>query len=248
MNFLKINIFSKQSKYWTIAIILGIIFSFSVVKTIDAENIITPQLLEEAQILAEKEARFFNARKTSDWSKIHGFQHPRFRNKISVEEVQYFEGWTTADYREKAKNNPHISGAVVPALEYIKKHPNKYDPLGFPVSRKYIWSGDPFFKVNDYFLKKISISKDGKYAKVEIMVTGRQRLNPVIVRGHFEFDAQYILTDYWEKVDGNWVITLLAAPISLSGSGVLKYYLPNNKSSWKKMDFIDVKPEKLKLS
>ena len=60
--------------------------------------------------------------------------------------------------------------------------------------------------------------------RVKIMVKGKQRLNPAIARGNFEFDAQYPLTDYWEKVDGSWVITLLSRPVSLSGSGILKYY------------------------
>ena len=234
--------------FWVSAIIVGIIFSFSAVKTIDAENTITPQLLKEAQILVDREAQFFNARQTSDWSKIHDLQHPNFRKKISVEEVQYFEGWATHDYRERAKRNSHISGAAVPNLEYIKKHPNKFDPLGFPVARKYIWSGDPFLKIKEYFLKQVSISQDGKYAKVEIMLKGRQKINPVLARGHFEFDAQYSLTDYWEKVNRNWVITLLTAPVSLSGSGILKYYLPNNHGDWNKMDFVDIKFNKLQLS
>ena len=97
-------------------------------------------------------------------------------------------------------------------------------------------------------MKQISISQDGKYAKVEIMLKGRQKINPVLARGHFEFDAQYSLTDYWEKVNRNWVITLLTAPVSLSGSGVLKYYLPNNHGDWKKMDFVDIKSKKLQLS
>ena len=248
MNFFRFNLFSKQLKCWVSTIILGVIFSFGSVKTIDAESKNTSQLMKEAQILVEKEAQFFNARQTIDWAKIHGLQHPNFRKKVSVEEVRYFEGWATHDYREKAKKNAHISGAMVPTLEYMKKHPNKFDPLGFPVARRYKWSGDPFLKIKTYFLEKISISKDGKYAKINIVVKGKQRLNPAIARGNFEFDAKYPLTDYWEKVDGFWVITLLSKPVSLSGSGILKYFLPNNNSAWRKMDFVDINPEKLSLS
>ena len=238
---------SLELKYWVNAVILGVIFSVSSVKLIHAENVITPQLIEEARVLSEREAQFVDARIAIDWEKIHGLQHPDFRKKISVDEVRYFEGWTTYDYREKAKQNAHISGSFLPTLNYIKKHPNKFDPLGFPVPRRYAWSGDPFLKVKSHSVEKISISKDKKYAKVTVMIKGRQRLNPAVVRGHFEFDAQYPLTDYWEKVDGNWVITLLSSPIAMSGTGILKYYLPNNKSGWEKADFVEISLEDLKL-
>ena len=160
----------------------------------------------------------------------------------------YFEGWVSHDYRERAKQKAHISGAAIPTLDYIKKHPNKFDPLGFPVARRYMWSGDPYLKIKTYSLEKISMSKNGKYAKVKIMVKGKQRLHPVMVRGNFEFDAQYSLTDYWEKVDGTWVITLLSAPVSNSGAGILKYYLPNNHSAWEKMDFVEFYPYEINLS
>ena len=72
-----------ELKYWINAVILGAIFSINSVKLIHAENVITPQLIEEAQVLAEKEAQFMDARITIDWDKIHGLQHPDFRKKIS---------------------------------------------------------------------------------------------------------------------------------------------------------------------
>lgn len=248
MSFLDIKFLSLQSKLWVSSIILGIIFSISFVKTINAESGVTGQLLEEAKVLLEREAQFFDARLKNDWKKLHSLQHPDFRKKVSVEEVRFFEGWVAYDYREKALRNAHISGAAVPTLDFIKKHPNKLDPLGFPVTRRYQWSGDPYIKIQTYSLEKITISKDGKYAKVKIMVKGRQRLNPAMIRGDVAFAAQFHMTDYWEKVDGNWVITLLKAPVSMSGAGVLKFFLPNDSSAWKKMEFVDIGPEDLNLS
>ena len=117
--------------------------------------------------------------------------------------------------------------------------------MGFPVPRRYTWSDDPFLKIKTYSLEKVSISADGKYAKVKTMLKGKQRLNPMMVRGNFEFDAQYPLTDYWEKVDGKWVITLLSQPVNTSGAGMLKYYVPNNKSGWGKADFAEINPADL---
>ena len=171
---------------------------------------------------------------------MHSFQHPDFRKKISVDEMRYFEGWAASDYREKAKQNAHISGAYVPSVDYMKKNIYKKDPLGFPVKRRYAWSGNPYLTIKTFSLEKISISTDGKYAKLKVMLKGRQRLNPVVTRGgHYEFAAQYPTTDYWEKVNGNWVITLLSKPANLSGTGFLSFLfliikaVGGKQNSWK---------------
>ena len=214
-----------------------------------AKNAITPQLTEDVRVLFDKEKQLFNARKNVDWEKMYSFQHPEFRKKISVAEMQYFEGWAASDYREKSKQDAHISGAYIPSVDYMKKNIYKKDPLGFPVQRRYVWSGDPYLNIKTFSLEKISISTDGKYAKVKVMLKGRQRLNPVLVRGgHYEFAAQYSTTDYWEKVNGNWVITLLSEPAHTSGTGILKFFVPNNKSGWGKAEFVEINPLDLKLS
>ena len=234
--------FSFQLKGWLFTGILGFLIFISSPQLMFAKDATTPPLSDEAIILFEKEKQLFSARQKRDWKKIHAFQHPDFRKKISVNEIKYFEGWVTEDYREKSKQNAHISGSFVPNLDYIINNPNKMDPLGFPVPRRYKWSENPFFKVKTLDIKKYLISTDGKYAKVEMMIKGRERLNPALVRGDFEFDAQYPLTDYWEKVDGNWVITLLSKPVNTSGAGLLLHYLPNDKSGWEKMDFVEINP------
>jgi hypothetical protein len=61
------------------------------VTSAQAEKINKPQLIEEARVLAEREALFVNARLKNDWEKIHGFQHPNFRKKISKDEMKYFD-------------------------------------------------------------------------------------------------------------------------------------------------------------
>ncbi|MCL0039597.1 hypothetical protein M1M85_01430, partial [Nitrospinaceae bacterium] len=184
-----------------------------------------------------------------DWEKMHSLQHPDFRKKISAAEIQYFEGWAASDYREKAKQNAHISGAYVPSVDYMKKYMYKKDPLGFPVARRYAWSGDPYITIKTFSLEKISISRDGKYAKLKVMLKGRQRINPAVTRGgDYEFAAQFPKTDYWEKVNGNWVITLLSKPVNLSGTGDLKFFVPNNKSGWGKAEFVEINPLDLKVS
>ena len=232
-----------------ITVILGLLLSISSPQLMYAKNAITPQFNEEAQVLFDREKQLINARINVDWGKIHGLQHPDFRKKISVDEIRYFEGWVASDYREIAKQNAHISGAYVPSVDYMKKNIYKPDPLGFPVKRRYEWSGNPYITIKTFSLEKISISTDGKYAKVKVMLKGRERLNPAVTRGgDYEFAAQYPTIDYWEKVNGNWVITLLSKPANLSGTGVLKFFVPNNKSGWGKAEFVEINPLDLKLS
>jgi hypothetical protein len=234
--------FSINLKTSFFTILIGFLLLINSAQSMGATNVIAPFLTEEVVTILDREKQLINARLKLKWEEIHSFQHPDFRKKVSVDEIRYFEGWVASDYREKAKQNAHISGSFVPTLDFIKRNPNKRDPLGFPVQRRYKWSEDPFLKINGYDYDKVFISTDGKYAKVRLMVKGKQRINPVIARGNFAFDAKYLLTDYWEKVDGEWVITLLTAPINSSGTGVLKYYLPNDKSGWEKAQFVEINP------
>ena len=241
--------FNLQLERGFITVILGLLLSISSPQLMYAKNTIKPQLTEEARVLFDMEKQLFNARMNVDWEKMHSFQHPDFRKKISVAEIAYFEGWAASDYREKAKQNAHISGAYVPSVDYMKKSVYKKDPLGFPVERRYAWSGDPYITIKSLSIEKISVSRDGKYAKVKVMLKGRQRLNPAVTRGgDYEFAAQFPFTDYWEKVNGNWVVTLLSKPTHMSGTGALKFFVPNDKSGWGKAEFVEINPLDLKLS
>ena len=239
------TIYSLKSIYSINALIICVIFFAGIVPLAQAEEIAQSQLIEEARVLSEREAIFVNARIKNDWEKIYDFQHPNFKKKISMDEIRYFEGWAAYDYREQSKINAHISGFFTPTLAFMKKNPNKKDPLGFPVPRKYSWSKNPFIEIKRHTLKNISISKDGKYAKVKVTLEGRERINPILARGMYEFDSEYSLTDYWEKVDGSWFITLLSKPVAISGVSVLNYFVPNDKSAWEKTSFIEIDPKNL---
>ena len=237
--------YSLKSIYLVNAVIIGIIFLVGMVTSVQAEEIIESQLIEEARVLAEKEANFVNARIKNDWEKIYDVQHPNFRKKISRVEIKYLEGWAAYDYREQGKANAHISGLFNPTVAFMKKNPNKKDPLGFPVPRKYRWSQNPSIEIKRHSLENISISEDRKYAKVKVMLEGREKVNLAVARGLFQYDSKYTLTDYWEKVDGSWFITLLSKPVAISGVSVLNYFVPNDKSGWGKANFVEIDPKNL---
>ena len=239
------TIYNLKSNYSGNVLIICVIFFVVMVTSTQAEEIIESQLIEEARTLAEKEAIFVNARIKNDWGKIYDIQHPNFRKKISRVEIKYLEGWAAYDYREQGKANAHISGLFNPTVAFMKKNPNKLDPLGFPVPRRYRWSKNPFIEVKRHSLENISISKDGKYAKVKVMLEAKEKINPALIRGLFVYDSKHSLTDYWEKVDGSWFITLLSKPVAISGVSVLNYFVPNDKSGWEKTKFVEIDPKNL---
>lgn len=204
---------------------------------------VSDQVLKEAKTLAKLEDGYFKKRLNNDLKGVYQYQHPAYREKISLEEFLYFEGRLELDYRNSAP--AHISGGMIPALDYIKKNYSKRDVLGFPRPSRYKWFMTPFITVKDYSLERISISEDGQYAKVEIKLKGRERLNPVIIRGDLAFDMNRPHIDYWEKVDGQWVITVLSDNSAISGAKKTPYFIPNNNDAWGKMDYIQIDPASL---
>tara|TARA_B100000686_G_scaffold76153_1_gene82073 strand:+ start:2720 stop:3460 length:741 start_codon:yes stop_codon:yes gene_type:complete len=204
---------------------------------------IADTVLKEAKELEKLEKNYFNKRLKNDLKGTYQYQHPDFKKAISIEEFMYFEGRLVSGYRNGTMG--HLSGGMLPPLNWIKKNFTKKDALGFPRKHYYKWFFNPFIQVKDYNLEKISISKDGKYAMVKIILSGRERINPALVRGDISFDFSRQHVDYWEKVEGKWVITILADSSSISGGAKTFYFIPNNNGAWEKKDYIHFDSESL---
>ncbi len=224
--------FSKITSYLLTAMLLTLVVSEKSLAQVSDE------VLKEAKTLAKLEDEYFNKRLKNDLKGVYQYQHPAYKEKISLEEFLYFEGRLVSGYREGMQ--AHISGVMIPPLDYIMKNPVKRDVLGFPRSSRYKWFENPFITVKGYTLERISISEDGNYAMTEIMLKGRERLNPALVRGDISFDMKRTHIDYWEKIDGQWVITVLVDNSSISGSSKTLYFIPNNNDAWKKMKYVHV--------
>jgi hypothetical protein len=192
--------------------------------------------LQEVEKLAALESDYFQKKIRSDFPGVYGYQHPEFKKHVSVEEFQYFDGRVVYNYRDGAEH--HISGGLMPSLAFIKMNPVKKDMLGFPQQREFRWFANPFITIQDYALKRISISEEGNHAMVMVELKGRERLNPAIVHDNIEFDFRESHIDYWEKVDGQWNIALLADASSISGGSKVRYFIPNSNADWEKMKFI----------
>ena len=204
---------------------------------------VSDEVLKDAKMLAQLEDGFFKKRLNNDLKGVYDYQHPIYKEKISLEEFLYFEGRLLTDYRSGIQ--AHISGGMIPPLDVIKKNPNKRDVLGFPRPYHYKWFTNPFVIVQRYSLERISISEDGQYGVVEIMLRGKERMNPALVRGDISFDMMRPHVDYWEKVDGKWVVAVLSDATSVSGGIKTTYFIPNNDDAWGKKEYIQIDPASL---
>ena len=233
----------KKVLMTTVYLFIGLVFlgGFSTANASWAD--VADVVLKEAHELKKLENEYFNKRLNNNLRGVYQFQHPKYKKEISVEEFLYFEGRLASGYRNGVLG--HISGGMLPPLEYIKKNFKKKDALGFPRKHYYKWFYNPYIKIKKYELKKISISKDSKYAMVRILLKGRERINPALVRTDISFDMTRPHVDYWEKVDGQWVITVLVKNDSISGARTAYRFIPNNNDAWQKMDYIEIDSENL---
>jgi chromatin remodeling complex protein RSC6 len=68
---------------------------------------VSDKFLNEAKTLAKLEDDFFKKRLNNDLKGAYNYQHPDYKEKISIEEFLYFEGRLESDYRNGVM--PHIS-------------------------------------------------------------------------------------------------------------------------------------------
>ena len=204
---------------------------------------VSDEVLKEAKKLAKIEDGYFKKRLNNDLKGAYQYQHPAYKEKISLEEFLYFEGRVVSDYRKGVET--HISGGMLPSIKYIKKNYTKRDALGFGRPSYYQWFANPFITVKGYSLERISISMDGKYAMAEITVKAEEQLNPAAVRANIRFDIKRSHIDYWEKVDGQWAITVLAYNPTISGARTASRFTPNNNDAWQKMDYVHIDSDSL---
>jgi hypothetical protein len=198
---------------------------------------------QEAKNLYEIQKNYVKYKLESNWEKVYSYQHPEFRKKVSIAEFKFFNGKVTNDYRENS--SAHISGGyTLPSMEHINSHQDKKDILGFPAFRHYPMTSNKYIKIDKVSIDKILISDPGKYAKGVMTYKGIQTMDPGRVRGMLKFPVTLKIEDYWEKVDGNWYITLLKNTTRLSGN-IYYHFIPNNKSSWKNTKFIEFDPRDL---
>ncbi|MEC7640923.1 MAG: hypothetical protein VYC17_02095 [Nitrospinota bacterium] len=218
-------------------ILVGVLFLNVASSLANTQSKVPGDFLTEAKRLYTMEMDYFQKRLDSDWQGIYDYHHPTFKKNIPLVEFKFFQGRVVYNYRDVERQ--HVSGLRIPSREYIKNNPAKKDILGFPIPVKFEYFGDPLLTPEKLSIKKFIISRDKQFAKVETQIKGKQKLNPAIIHGNKLISFNVKVIDYWEKVDGRWVITLLRDTISMSGVSKF-YYIPNNNDHWEKMEFVSI--------
>ncbi len=223
-------------------ILLTILCGIGVLYSLPSYGDNVPQaFLKEAKTLYKLEEDYYHRRLKSDWNAIYAYQHPKLRENITLDEFKFYDGRIGRNFL--LMNPLHVSGAGQQFREYIKKHKHKVDMLGFPIPHKYRLFKNPTTRPKTFQITNIDISKNGKYAKVGFVVTGKGLFPPEIWRGVKEIPVKEEITDFWEKVDGQWKLTLLQKNLNISGSDKKFFMIPENSKHWDHMEFVSIDPK-----
>jgi hypothetical protein len=216
-------------------------FNFSIVF---AE--VSPDIYKKSEQLLTLENDYILQRAQQNWINIYNYQHPRYKQKISLEEFKYFNGRLDFNFR---KNRPaHISGARIPTAEEIKKRGSRKDIMGIPVKPQYRWLIIPLFTYKGHEIERIHISSDGQRAKIQWHLEGREQLDPRWARGHFDYPVRRIYFDFWEMTEEGWRIAVAALAHNVSGRKTIHHMIPDNQAEWDKTEFIELTPAEIKTN
>jgi hypothetical protein len=206
-------------------------------------------LLEEARILYKADSRYVDARFKSQWETIYSFQHPEYQKAISSEEFQYFSGHVPTNYREDRSFKRNVSGyPLYPSVEDIKRDPIKKDPfLGVPLPPIYRFIPDPNFNFTGHKFEKVYLDDRGTLGKVEIRLNVIQS-PPTAVMNDFKIRRDILYIDYWEKINGKWVLAVIKqfSKVHVSGAVTKEHPVPKDKFRWDKAVFTEFNPEDFK--
>ena len=102
--------FSKTAGY----ILSGMIFLSGMLAAGNSWAQVSDAFVNEAKQLAKLEDDYFKKRLNNDLKGAYEYQHPAYKEKISLEEFLFFEGRLVSDYRSGVRN--HISGGIINGL------------------------------------------------------------------------------------------------------------------------------------
>ena len=200
-------------------------------------------ITSHARELFQTNEAYYKERKSSNWEAIYNRQHPKFRKQVTLIEFINLEGRVPF---KKPKPVVHVSGVPLQNEDIKTKKYISRDPLGFPRKIPYRIFPNPWITIKGRKVKKVSISPDGKYGKVETEYNIKEKLDPIMFRVNMDIDRKESVIDYWEKVEDRWVVPLMVQNVSPSGGKVVNYFSPNNLKDLEKIKFVELDLSQIK--
>jgi len=239
----------KTNLIISIFLVSLLLFLLSTPVVMSAES--KDMLFKEAQLLYKTDSQYVDARFKNQWKAIYSFQHPGYQKAISVEEFQYFGGHVVANYREDKTFQRNISGfPIYPSVEDIKRNPIKKDPfLGVPLPPEYRFIPNPLFNVTGHKFEKVYINNSGTLGKVAFRLKIIETFPPSVMAGELKIKRDILFVDYWEKVNGKWVVPFMKpffGHLSGASTKLMEHPFPTDMTRWNTAHFTEFKPEDLK--
>ncbi|MEE9165668.1 MAG: hypothetical protein V3U15_05340, partial [Nitrospinota bacterium] len=162
---------------------------------------------------------------------------------------QYFNGHVATNYRKNRYFMRNTSGySLYPSVEDIKRNPIKKDPfLGVPLPPIYRFIPSPLFNFTGHKFEKVYLDDSGTLGKVAISLNVIQTPPPAVM-SDFKIHRDILYIDYWEKINGKWVLSVMKQfpGLHVSGAVTREHPVPRDMSRWDTAHFTEFKPEDLK--
>ena len=202
-----------------------------------------PPTVEDAREVLKIEEQYFKDRTESKWEAVYERQHPKLKEIVTLEFFinRYgLVGHDTPDLLEQRARGPLY---VMPPPSDVVTIPR--DGLGFPTTRHYRIIANPWVRINNHHYDSIGISPDGRWARVDMKLDVTEKLPPHLFKVDMVIPHTRQRYEYWEKVDGKWVVALSVHRLSISGSKIPVIFIPENIEELDAIEWIEFDPKQL---
>ncbi len=232
--------FSRSKIHLVLALAIGVVLA--PFKGFAGDTRTSPNV-NDARDLFKIEKQYFEERTQSRWDEIYKRQHPELKKRVTQELFINRDGMAGYDTVDLLQSRKAGGLSILPPPSDVVTTPR--DALGFPTSRKYRIIANPWVKIKKHRYDRVLISPDGRYARVDVKLDVDERLPPHLFRVDLVVPHTREHFDYWEKVDGNWVVALMVHRLSLSGGKIPVTFLPKKMDELDKIEWIEFDPKKL---
>ena len=199
---------------------------------------ISTNLINEAKKLYRVQEKYLKHCLANEFKAIYNYHHPHYKKKISFDEFLYFDGKIEFGYRDGLRASVSGGYSIAPMELILRNAGQRKDILGYPSLRKFQWTTNDLVDIKSFTIESISMTSDKNFAKITTRLNGKMTLPPGAVHAIMKIPYSQPYLDFWEKVDGQWVITILQDVSHVSGGRAKFYYIPKSQEVWNKKRFV----------
>lgn len=197
----------------------------------------------DARAVLNVQEQYFKDRTSSKWEAIYERQHPKLKEIVTLEFFINRYGLAGYDTPDMVKQRASGPLSIMPPPPDIITIPR--DGLGFPTTRRYRIIPNPWVRIDRHRYESVGISPDGRWARVNMKLDVTEKLPPNLFKVDMVIPHTRQRYEYWEKVDGRWVVALMVHRLSISGSKIPVTFIPQNIEELDAIDWVEFDPKQL---